>query len=81
MRSSNQVSLDTTVPSAVESSQAKLVYLALAAAGPATTGDLAAMLDETRLALLPVVGTLEERGLVVRRPDGYAAVGEQRATR
>ncbi len=80
MQSSNTGGLGAAVPAAVESPRAKLVYLALATAGPATAGDLAAMLDETMLALLAVLEALEERGLVARRTGGYAAVGE-RATR
>jgi len=79
MRSSNIEAREPAVPSAVESPRAKLVYLALAAAGPATADELAAMLDETRLALLAVLGTLEERELVVRGSDGYAV--DARATR
>ena len=67
MRSSKQVA----VPPRLASARAKLVYLALAESGPATVDDLAARLNETRLALLSVLGTLEERGLVVRGPEGF----------
>ena len=61
-----------TVPAAVESARAKLVYLALATGGPATVDDLATRLDETRLSLLSVLDTLESRGVVSRGPNGYA---------
>jgi DNA-binding IscR family transcriptional regulator len=68
MRSSKQVA----VPPRLASARAKLVYLALATGGPATVDDLAARLNETRLALLSILGTLEERGLVVRGAEGFA---------
>lgn len=61
-----------SVPADLESARAKLVYLALARGGPATVDDLAAWLDETRLALFGVLAAMEDRGLVVRGPDGYA---------
>lgn len=74
MRSSKQaVDTDVTVPGRLESARAKLVYLALAAGGPTSVDDLAARLDETRLALLAVLDAMEERGLVERGPDGFAA--------
>ena len=71
MRSSND---RATVPSRLESARAKLVYLALAVDGPATVEDLASQLNETRLALLTVLGTLEERGVVVREAETFALV-------
>ena len=74
MRSSKDEVDGATVPSRLESARAKLVYLALAGDGPATADDLAARLNETRLALLAVLRTLEERGLVVRGPEGFAVV-------
>jgi predicted transcriptional regulator len=68
MRSSNHVA----VPPRLASAQAKLVYLALATDGPTTVDDLATRLNETRLALLSVLRTLEDRGLVVRGTEGFA---------
>lgn len=72
MRSSKDEADGATVPSRLESARAKLVYLALAGGGTATVGDLAARLNETRLALLAVLRTLEDRGLVVREAEGFA---------
>jgi DNA-binding IscR family transcriptional regulator len=72
MRSSKDGVDGAVVPSRLESARAKLVYLALAGGGPATVEDLATRLNETRLALLAVLGTLEERGLVERGADGFA---------
>jgi predicted transcriptional regulator len=77
MLASNSTEADEstpTVPAAIESARAKLVYLALETGGPATVDELATHLDETRLALLSVLGALEDRGLVARRADGYAPV-------
>ncbi|MFB6167747.1 MAG: TrmB family transcriptional regulator [Haloferacaceae archaeon] len=72
MRSSKDGADEASVPSRLESARAKLVYLALATDGPASVDDLAARLGETRLALLAVLATLEERGLVARGADGFA---------
>jgi predicted Rossmann fold nucleotide-binding protein DprA/Smf involved in DNA uptake len=74
MRSSNSGVDRASVPSRLESAQAKLVYLALAVDGPATADTLAARLNETRLALLAVLTALEKQGLVAREAEGYALV-------
>lgn len=76
MRSSNpDGGRAPTVPADIDSVRAKLVYLALSRDAPATLAELADALGETRLALLSVLGTLEGRGLVARRSEGYVAVG------
>jgi DNA-binding transcriptional ArsR family regulator len=56
---------------ALRSPRAKLAYLYLADHGPATLDELHARLGELRFALLGVLSTLEERGLVSADERGY----------
>jgi DNA-binding MarR family transcriptional regulator len=59
------------VPDAVDSPQAKLVYLYLSVSPGATVDELHASLDLRRISLLPVLDTLVERGLVDRDGERY----------
>jgi predicted transcriptional regulator len=61
------------VPTDLEASESKLVYLFLATADGATVEDLHEALDIKRISLLPVLDTLDERGLVDRDGDAYVA--------
>jgi predicted transcriptional regulator len=70
--SSEQTAARVTVPAAIESPRAKLVYLSLSACGAATVSELREQLDITKLALLTVLRSLCERGLVVERGNRYA---------
>ncbi|MFB6160031.1 MAG: helix-turn-helix domain-containing protein [Haloferacaceae archaeon] len=56
----------------LESPRAKLAYLYLADHGPATLDELHDRLGESRFALLGVLSTLEERGLVAAEEREYA---------
>jgi DNA-binding MarR family transcriptional regulator len=61
------------VPGALESPRAKLVYLYLATAGESSVRELATGLSASKLALYGVLSTLEERGVVERDGERYAA--------
>jgi|AntRauTorcE11898_2_1112593.scaffolds.fasta_scaffold21943_3 predicted ArsR family transcriptional regulator len=61
-----------TVPPTIESPQAKLVYVYLAAEREATVDELADALELRKLGLFSVLATLEARGHVER--DGPEAV-------
>lgn len=68
--------MDTTrqpraVPGDIRSSQAKLVYHSLDAAGEATVDDLADRLNEKKITLLEVLNSLSERGHVERRGSQF----------
>jgi DNA-binding transcriptional ArsR family regulator len=71
-----QMSKDVAVEAAtaLQSPRAKLAYLYLADHGPATLDELHERLGESRLALLGVLSTLEERGLVAADDREFAAV-------
>ncbi|WP_152041762.1 helix-turn-helix domain-containing protein [Salinigranum salinum] len=60
------------VPEEIQSPRAKLVYLSLAAGGPANVDELQSRLSTTKLTLYGVLGTLSERGLVERKRGRYA---------
>lgn len=60
---------EATIPGDLTSPRAKLVYLSLAAEGPATVDELHDRLDEPRISLLGVLDTLDDRGLVSARGD------------
>lgn len=60
------------LPSTLESSNSKLVYLYLNTTGQATVTDLQSALDMKQLALLPVLGTLADEGLITRTGDTVA---------
>jgi len=53
-----------SLPEEIESSTAKLVYLALDANGAATVDELRETLDLQKLVLFETLGTLESKGLV-----------------
>ncbi|MFB6161004.1 MAG: helix-turn-helix domain-containing protein [Haloferacaceae archaeon] len=61
------------MPDAIDSAEAKLVYLYLAAAGGGTVDELHRALDLQRLALFPVLDRLRERGLVAREDGRYVS--------
>jgi predicted transcriptional regulator len=66
-----------SLPDALDSTCAKLVYLSLATAGGATVEELQSCLDVSSMTLFSVLSTLEDRGLVADE-DGvyYPATGE-----
>ena len=63
----------TELPAELDTAGAKLVYLALSTAGPATADDLRSRLDLGKLTLFPILGTLEDRDLVDRDGERYVA--------
>lgn len=63
--------LPESIPGRIESPTGKLVYLYLATAGRATVGEMAERLDEPKIALYDVLGTLSKRGVVERTDGGY----------
>jgi DNA-binding MarR family transcriptional regulator len=60
-----------SVPADLESTTAKLVYHSLDAAGDATVEDLVERLGLTRLTLLSVLGSLDDREYVTREGGRY----------
>lgn len=62
---------ESAVPPAVESAQAKLVYLYLDRAGGAAPADVAAALSLPKLSVLSVLRTLRDRGVVERAAGVY----------
>ncbi|WP_343123171.1 MarR family transcriptional regulator [Halostagnicola sp. A56] len=58
--------------SELESSKAKLVYLALLVTEEATTTELQRMLDLPKLTLLPILTSLVHQDLAQCTEDGYA---------
>ena len=63
--------LPESVPDGIDSPTGKLVYLYLATAGRTTVEEMATHLDEPKLTLYGVLGTLAKRGLVERTAGGY----------
>jgi DNA-binding IclR family transcriptional regulator len=61
----------TRIPDAVESANAKLVYLYLATHDDATLSELQEGLGLTKLTLYSVLGTLREGGVVAREAGRY----------
>lgn len=59
------------LPEEITSANAKLVYLYIDAAGPATVEDLNRTLSMKKIGILSVLNSLERRGLVEEFPDGY----------
>jgi len=64
---------DVAVPASVRSDRAKLVYLYLDRAGGATPDAVCGALSLPKLAVLDVLGTLDDRGLVERRGGRWRA--------
>ena len=60
-----------TMPEAVDSPSSKLVYLYLHTAGDAHIDELQATLDMKKLALYPVLNTLETHDLVDRDGETF----------
>ncbi|SFC66041.1 hypothetical protein SAMN05444422_11391 [Halobiforma haloterrestris] len=60
-----------TLPSELESSQAKLVYLYLEATGGATAADLSGALSMKKLAILSVLNSLSSADLVEKTGTEY----------
>lgn len=63
--------LSQSVPDAIESPTGKLVYLYLATAGRTTVEEMAGHLDEPKLTLYGVLGTLAKRDLVEHVDGAY----------
>lgn len=59
------------LPTSLESSDSKLVYLYLHTVGEATIADLESTLDVKQLALFPVLETLEGNGLIERDGETF----------
>lgn len=70
MQMSKEAAVDAAT--SLRSPRAKLAYLYLADHGPATLDELHDRLGESRFALLGVLATLEERGLVAAEEREYA---------
>ncbi|AFZ72867.1 helix-turn-helix domain-containing protein [Natronobacterium gregoryi] len=62
------------LPPAIDSPQAKLVYLYLEATGGATATDLARALSMKKIAILSVLNALSSQGLVEKVDAKYATV-------
>lgn len=62
---------DVTMPEDLQSARAKLVYFCLAVRGTATADELCTTLDFDKGTVLSIVGTLRERGYVLRADDRY----------
>lgn len=62
-----------TIPDELESSTAKLVYLALHATGEATVAELQRQLGLSKLTLFPILESLRSRDLIERTEGGYAS--------
>lgn len=63
--------LDVSIPEDLRSARAKLVYFCLAVRGTASADELCAMLDIDKGTVLSIVGTLRERGYVLRTGGRY----------
>ena len=63
--------LAESVPEGIDSPTGKLVYLYLATAGRTTVEEMATHLDEPKLTLYGVLGTLAKRDLVEQTESGY----------
>ncbi len=61
------------LPSELDSTGSKLVYLYLSASGDATIDDLESTLKMKKLALYPVLDTLSAAGLVEREGETFTA--------
>lgn len=60
------------VPTALTSPRTKLVYLYLVSAGETTVTELTAVLDVSKLTLLPILQSLAAQGFIHRTEGGYA---------
>lgn len=60
------------LPTSLDSSDSKLVYLYLATVTEATIADLRSTLDVQQLALFPVLETLESKGLIERTGETFS---------
>ncbi|ADB60165.1 hypothetical protein Htur_1275 [Haloterrigena turkmenica DSM 5511] len=60
-----------TVPNEIASPQAKLVYLAVHVTDEPTVTRLQQLLGLSKLTLLPLLASLDDRDLVRRTEDGY----------
>ncbi len=60
-----------TIPDELASPQAKLVYLAVRVTDEPTVSQLQALLGLSKLTLLPLLASLNDRDLVRRTEDGY----------
>ncbi|GAB7018679.1 MarR family transcriptional regulator [Halostagnicola sp. A-GB9-2] len=61
----------TPLPTELNSSQAKLVYLYLETTGGATVGELSETLSMKKMATLSVMNSLSTQGLVEKVDDEY----------
>lgn len=61
----------TEIPTEIDSTGSKLVYLYLQTAGGATIEELQASLNMKQLALFPVLNTLASEDLVTREGESY----------
>lgn len=60
------------LPTSLDSSNSKLVYLYLNTREDATVTELRSALDMKQLALFPVLQTLESKGLITRDGETFA---------
>ncbi len=71
MAQTQQSRPELTVPSSLDATSSKLVYLCLAEGGESTVSELAETLDMRMLALYSVLGSLVDQDLVERRGETY----------
>ncbi|WP_318570198.1 TrmB family transcriptional regulator [Salinigranum marinum] len=62
----------TTLPSELESTSSKLVYLYLRTTGECTVEDLQASLDMKKISLYPLLKSLSKKGLVDCEGETYS---------
>jgi DNA-binding MarR family transcriptional regulator len=72
-RTAAETDADFDLPTGIDSTGSKLVYLYLDAVEAATIEELQESLGMKQLALFPVLDTLAGEGLVERHGDTYAA--------
>ncbi|EJN58958.1 hypothetical protein SAMN04487950_1542 [Halogranum rubrum] len=71
MQQTTQSAQSTTVPRAVQSPRAKLVYLYLATHGATTLAELETALDMKKLSLYSILRTLVDRSFVTHDAEHY----------
>lgn len=71
MASQSPQGIDVSVPTGLDSAQAKLVYLYVAASGTATAERLCDDLCVQKGTILSITSTLRDRGLLERTDSGF----------
>lgn len=71
MTQSATMTSGVSIPTDLDSTRAKLIYLYLAAVGGATADELCTELVVTKGTVLSIIGTLRDRGYLERRDGRY----------